>query len=113
MSWCKTCGDFMTTVVAHKCHPAWRVWSPTFDQDEDDGARRVFAFDAEEAAEAWADRFDRDCADYPIVGGSEAEVHVRYDDDPERARTLRLPTDTQVFVVTGETVPSYTARSKS
>ena len=77
------------------------VWRPELDETEED-AREVFAVDAEQAAEDFAEWDDAD-GDYTIVRGGDATLHVRAKDKPGAA---------EVFVVSGETVPQYTARAK-
>ncbi len=79
----------------------WLVWRPEEDETIDD-AQEVRSSDAEEAAEDWAEWSDSG-GDYTIVGGSEATVCVRAKDDDA------APVET--FVVTGESVPQYTARA--
>lgn len=72
------------------------VWSPDLGSTEDD-AREIEAFDAESAAEKWADREDCESADYWIVRGTPAKVCVR---EGDKVRT---------FTVHGETVAAYHA----
>lgn len=97
---CDTCGRLYWTDDRHECPPIFLCWSPEYGHTADGDGRRIHARDAEQAATAWAEWYDRHTADYPIVCGSDATVHVR---DPEGKERL--------FVVTGEHVPVYSARA--
>lgn len=99
-SWCKTCGDFMLNPKTHVCDPAFLVWYPEYGQTEEDGARKVYAADHEQAAERWAERNDADTCDYAIVGGSEVVLHVKKAGEDEVKK----------FTVTGRSEPVYDAR---
>ncbi len=76
----------------------WSVWCPDYGADSDD-AKTVTAGSAQEAAEQWAERSDYDSADYSIVKGMDVTVHVN-----------APGCGTRRFIVTGESVPVYTAR---
>jgi hypothetical protein len=76
----------------------YRVWCPERGQNSSD-ARRIEAFDAEEAAELWAERDDRNSAEYSIVAGEDVVVCVRCPD----GKVSR-------WRVSGESVPNYIAR---
>lgn len=80
----------------------FKVWCPEMGSTLDD-AREFDAFDANSAAEAWADDEDRRGADYLIVRGQDATVLVSADDGMH----------VECFVVSGESVPSYRARKSS
>lgn len=75
----------------------YAVWCPEYGQTESD-ARTFRAYDQASAVEYWAEWFDGR-GDYPIVGGSDAEVCVRVPGVAE----------VSTFVVTGESVPRYYA----
>jgi len=66
-------------------------------------SKRIDAVDAEHAAERWAAWDDAHSAEYDIVSGNAAEVCVK-DTEFGEIRT---------FIVTGESVPSYTAVKKN
>lgn len=103
-SFCKQCGKYMWVGSSpHVCPPRWLVWCPDHGETESD-ARTIYAADAEGAAEEWAEIDDRDSAEYCIVGGDEVTVHVRLDDD-------FADDEVTAWVVTGESVPSYSATS--
>lgn len=94
MERCPRCNELMVFPTRHTCKPSWMVWP---EGEDEDGASRIFATDAKEAAEKWAD--DDDCnGDYTIVRGSPATVYVK-DEDGE----------TRKFEVFGEMVPHYYA----
>ena len=94
--WCKTCGDFMLFPEIHVCPTRWEVCEPEYDPDE---WVNVFASDAKEAVEKWAE--EEDCSgDYRIVGGQPAVVIVRGPDGSETK-----------FRVSGEMVPEYYAET--
>lgn len=93
---CSDCGKY-DWIDRHRCAPAFDVWS--MEDDDEDCATKVYAFNAEEAAREWADEEDPE-RDYSIVSGNDELVAVRQhgtDDDP------------QFFRVSGESVPSYSA----
>lgn len=94
---CKTCGDFSYS-DSHVCPPSWLVRDVDYHGDHE--GERVYALDAQEAAEKWADENDSG-NDYAIVSGSPATVLVRPYDD-----AAATP---QKFIVTGEAVPEYRA----
>lgn len=99
---CSKCGRFRDTFtgrMVHKCPPAWRVWCPVERGENEADAKTIFAFDAEAAAEEWAEQDDRYSAEYGIVGGSSVVVHVQAVDSDEVTR----------WSVSGESVPSYSA----
>jgi hypothetical protein len=81
----------------------WHIWCPDRGEERGDSARVWRGYDSpEEAAESWAQQSDWDSAEFDIVGGrNEPEVLVAPVD--ESAEPVRL-------VVTGESVPCYTAR---
>lgn len=91
---CTTCREWMHGAF-HRCSPAFLVWRADEDESE---ARRVHAFDADDAATTWAQEYDSD-GEYPIVQGEVVEVHVR-DGDGTLTR----------WSVSGEYDPSYSAR---
>lgn len=102
MSRCPKCDEYAWRTFSgpHECPPAWGVWLPERGEDRDD-ARKVYACDEESAATKWAERDDAHSADYAIVGGDDATVYVApYYDNTASAR---------VFVVRGESVPTYYA----
>ena len=109
ITWCRDCKGMVFDASAHRCDPGWLVWRPDYGETEDD-ARTFYAMSASGAVEKWAAWSDEHSADYDIVGGSEATVHVRLRGlEKERAEYLVLPTEELVFEVYGETVPSYHA----
>lgn len=79
----------------------YKVWSPDHGSVEDD-ATEIEAADAEDAAKEWAERDDCNSADYLIVRGNDALVHVRAPDGSLHR-----------FMVSGESVPVYRARALS
>lgn len=77
----------------------YRVWCPDYGHEgPEDGVTITDAYSAQNAAEIWAERSDRDSGDYTIVGGSAATVRV-LDSDGE----------TTEWTAYGEQVPSYYA----
>lgn len=97
---CPKCNRYVW-LETHTCQPTFICWCPEYGQTMAD-ARRVRGRDHEDAAIEWATRFDRDSADYLIVRGNDAAVHVAHEDGG----------DEQVLVVSGEMVASYSARRK-
>ncbi len=76
------------------------VWRPEYGQEPEDG-KVIDAYDAKSAAKKWAEQYDAESADYLIVGGADATVKVR----PVNNRANELE-----IIVSGESVPSYSAR---
>ena len=92
--WCSEC------VALHEPErhfPEFRVWC----DDDEAGGSTYRAMDAQSAAERWAEDDDA-YNDHSIVGGSAAVVNVR---DLTTGSVM-------AYEVTGEVVPSYTARRK-
>lgn len=78
---------------------SYMVWCPDRGEAQE-SARRIKAYDTEEAAETWAKLYDRDSADYSIVGGNDCEVKVLECKEGAHERTYK---------VSGEMVAWYTA----
>ncbi len=74
------------------------VWSPESGETIED-AEEFAAVDAQDAAEEWAEYDDVQSAEYSIVKGHEATVHVSAGPGME----------VEVFTVTGEALPTYYA----
>ena len=107
IEWCRDCKEIR--FGNHRCDPGWYVWQPDNGETEDD-ARTFYGMSPDAAVEKWAAWSDSHSADYDIVGGGEATVHVRLrSQDTDRAEFLRLPTEELIFEVYGESVPSYHA----
>lgn len=79
------------------------VWCPDYDQARSE-AKRIPAFHESQAVEAWAEKSDRESAEYAIVSGGETTVMVAEDEEGSEAIA---------FVVFGEAEPTYYARRKS
>jgi hypothetical protein len=76
------------------------VWCPSLGQTKAHG-RHFSALDMRHAAEMWAEWRDFSTAEFEIVRGSPAKVMVANDRPDAMAHE---------FVVSGETLPCYTAR---
>ena len=74
------------------------AWCPEYGQDAEDGIE-ITVFDDGEAAEEWAERYEREDTDYPILNGQDVTVRVR---------DIKTGIET-VFAVSGEIIPSYSA----
>lgn len=106
---CQTCGvyGFLSGRFAdHKCPPAFEC-RMEWHSDDDDAWERVYATDAESAAEKFAERYDCEGGEYAIVSGrgrNEPIVQVRpapaFEEDPEPFER---------WSITAETVPQYRA----
>lgn len=94
---CRTCGFYDWEHPKDGCPPAYMMWRPENAETEAD-AKKIHGTSPEDAIERWADRDDAD-GDYCIVNGSEATVMVK---DSVGVVTR--------WVVSGEAVPTYTAR---
>lgn len=77
MSACKTCGAYLfpTFVKQHTCHPTWLVWDP--DNGDEDSAKKVYALDAEDAAEKFIENSDYATECYSTLERDGVLVHVR------------------------------------
>ena len=74
------------------------AWCPDLGGIQEGGAR-VKEDGPDRAAEEWAERYDRDSAEYKIVSGQTVTVHV-----------LDIETDRETrWIVAGEAVPIYSA----
>jgi hypothetical protein len=83
----------------HECDPTWDVQDCASGYHAKDEWNTVRAINKQHAVERWAEESDR-YRDYEIINGSPVTVLVR------RSRTNEWDT----YVVTGESVPSYSAR---
>ena len=99
---CKTCHEYQYTSISkeHACPPAFLVWCRDNHGVEEEGDR-IHAYDHSAAAEKWAECDDHDSADYSIVRGSPATVRVR---------ATTGDAGEKWFEVSGESLPSYSAR---
>ena len=88
---CPICGDWCF-LRGHKCPPRWEV----VVADDPEDTRTVYARDAEEAAEVFANLWDDGTL---CTGGEELDVIVKSAADPDDEGTF--------FVVTCEMVPHY------
>ena len=86
-------------VGQHRCPPSFIVWCEDQGETEEDGIT-IYAYDHESAAEEFADQYDVETADYSIAAQKW-----------EPTFTVKGLRDGGVkrFIVTGETVPSYSA----
>lgn len=74
------------------------VWCPDLGECHEDGMK-INAMFPDSAAAEWARRYDWNSAEYSIVGGTDKTVNV-----------MGLCGKIQVYIVSGEAVPSYSAR---
>jgi len=91
---CRICGDY-DFLVTHTCKPIFYITDPDWS-DEEIPERGI---DHQEAAERYAERQDRDSADYQVVGGQELFITVRAAEETEGKK----------FKVTGEMRAEYSA----
>jgi hypothetical protein len=95
-SFCSKCEKYK--YANHQCPPQWDVWC------ERDGEKRgdhspVYADDAQDAAEVFAECSDRDSAEYSFMKYSGEVMVAPLDNSAEPLR----------FAVEGEAVPTYHA----
>lgn len=69
---CSVCGEHIFTTLRHRCAPVWHV---RLDWQHKGEERKTFATDAQEAAEKFCERYDRN-GDYDIVREGVAKVVV-------------------------------------
>lgn len=99
---CETCGKyffFERDRKHHKCPPKWQVWEDEGGDEDRRWSNTIFADQAYEAAEKYAEQQDA-YGDYTCIGGTPMTVFVASDEEATPVR----------FEVTGEAVPEYTAR---
>lgn len=97
---CRKCGErIYGPADNHECAAGWDIWRPEHGETREH-AVVVHAYDEEMAVQEWAERDDAH-GDYTIVSGSDAKVHVA----PHGDET----TPARVFVVRGESEPTYYA----
>lgn len=92
---CDVCHMLTLDRAEHRCAP---LFSVRFSSEGEEEWVSVHAFDPEHAAEEFVSMYDRD-GDYGVLRGEEAEVLVK--DDGGEITT---------WIVTGESVPQYSAR---
>ncbi len=91
---CKTCGEF-DFLNSHKCQPCYEASAPeAFGEDE---WQKVYAYDEKEAAEKFAEEYDRD--EHDLMNGGDMEVWIRKPGEIEIFK----------FNCTGEAIPTYYA----
>lgn len=98
---CGTCGTY-AFMDRHICPPAWEV---RIAEDDDhypgeDDPKRVYALDAADAAESWAEWWDGGDSDYHLASGGEVALIINPSAHPEQTRRL---------TVSGAMVPEYRA----
>jgi hypothetical protein len=94
---CETCGEW-AFLDRHVCPPSWRVWEPDQGESRYDGARIIYARDAEQAAEKWAALEDWEGAEGNIaMDKHHPQVCVARTGGGEISR----------FEIRGEMVPEY------
>ena len=100
MTQCITCGKFITS-VHHKCLPEWVVvFGKTVEEGMEWGKIIVRGYDAEDAAEEAAEKYDSDSGEYTIVKNQQETAWVRLNNSLD---------EWERYTVYGESVPSYTA----
>lgn len=58
MKWCERCSIYHRGF--HQCYPEWLIWSPDDLSDTFEDAAEIIAYDAEQAAERWANEIDNE-----------------------------------------------------
>ncbi len=107
MTGTKSCADYCPRCREFKLYPEncrcklFHVAESWQDKVEDDAWREIYADDAQAAAESYAERDDRDSAEYIILQNGSAEIWTR-----DEAGNV------QKWNVEAESVPQYTAREK-
>jgi hypothetical protein len=87
------------------------VWHPDGGEDGPSDGRRFIAGSHEEAAQQWAERYDRGDCDYPLSADDQVEiVHVKLlANDPvlRRFKVRAIPSVTYLAdEITDDTIPS-------
>lgn len=99
---CEVCETWIYSDF-HKYPPLWEVAIVSDDDvPDDDDYRRIYAHNAEEAAEKATEQDDSDSAEYSIVKAGDSGDFVAW---------VRRPGgEAKRYSVIGESVPQYTAR---
>lgn len=79
--------------------PKYIVWCPDDGEERDSGARAIEACNVYAACEEWAERDDCESAEYWLAHGNDKTVFA----EDEGGKLHQI-------IVSGETVPSYSAR---
>lgn len=95
---CKACGDF-DWIREHKCFPEWEVWPCDSDRRY---SEIIYAANEKCAAEKYARAID-DNGDYPFMRGREEKVFVV-------SYEATVETKPKKFIVSGESIPHYSAK---
>jgi len=95
-TWCPNCQAYIWPSGSHQCPPLWTVILPEYDPDYE---MKIYAVDAEAAAEKAVEQNEAESAEYYCLDGSEVPVIVRGGDGVEKR-----------FIVTGEMVAEYYAK---
>lgn len=93
----------MSTIIARSWRKTSKLWLAWRDDETEGEAREVSAFDAEEAAEDFAEVTDAEDCDYSIMGNGDGVVLC-----VKRALVSDAPVER--YRVFGEAVPQYNAR---
>lgn len=100
MNECPRCHRFRFRAGDCNC-ARFEAGIPWNGEVEEGGWTSLYATDAEDAAEKYAERHDSDSAEYTIVRNGEAEVWVRDEDN-----------NVTKWDITAESVPTYSAHEK-
>lgn len=91
----------MSVIIARAWRETSKLWLVWRDDETEGEAREVSAFDAEEAAEDFAEVTDAEDCDYSIMNNGGGTVLC--------VRSALPGTDVERFRVFGESVPQYNA----
>lgn len=98
---CPRCKEWKLYPENCRCK-RFEVGEPWHDKIEDDQWNSIYAVDAEEAAEKFAETSDCDSGEYSMVRAGSGEIWTRDEDG-----------DVSKWHITAEAVPTYHARVKT
>jgi hypothetical protein len=92
MPYCRICNEYILNNKPHQCPPVFFLNCEDYHGDE---WEKVYAYDENEAATKWVEKYDSD--DRCVAGGGEVIVLVRKEGDSKVKK----------ISITGEFVPHY------
>lgn len=122
MEHCPICNEYMWLSGVHKCDPRWVAVMIGDEQPDKPFAwsdyqayTKIFADDAEAAAEDAASRFNSDTCEYPshqVIGIMTYDAYCDWCYSDENTEDFADPAKLTWFDVACEMMPSYNARQR-
>lgn len=99
---CKKCGRICVDLLHHNCPPTWEVRHEDTRIYGDEWSSPIYAFDAETAAEQFAERYDCTSGEYGMIRDEQAVTF--------EVRSVADPSTVTRVSVCAESQPTYTGR---